>query len=864
MDTFVLDGTWTLTADKTEPNNYGIQDGDSFEMEIPGSVQDALIEQMVVPDPYYADNELETLFIGRSDWRISRSFRMDGIVEGHRYVLRLEKVDTVATLHINGIEVESFDNEHRIRFIDVTSVLREGENLIEFRFTASEKLAAKRNEELPYPVPCSHYMYDSPHRNLVRKAQCNAAWDWGLCLQTIGVYESIVIHECSGSMMQSFSAVPKDDGDFWNLCFEVHVKAFERCSATLHLCVSDSDDQGGALTQPFMQPSTQQCTQQAVIAEKDVKLQLEEGLNKVEAVLRIPKDRVRTWWPNGYGEQPLYDVKAQLSNGQAGVQCLERRIGFRTIEVRNSETMGGKELTVCVNGQPIFCKGANWIPIDARPGRMTVRRYDETIRSAKDANMNMLRIWGGGWYEKEAFYDACDRYGILIWHDLMFSCSTYPAQDWFLESVEHELKDQIRRLKSRTCIALWCGNNECLGALNWYEESRNDRPRYLADYERLYTNWIDRIMGEEDPGRMYWPSSPCAGPGDYSDNWHSDGNGDMHYWNVWHERKDFESYHEVKPRFCSEFGYQSFPSLSEVRSFAPDDQLNLTSPIMEHHQRNEEGNSIIIEMFTRYFRMPNGFADQLYLSQVQQALAIQTAVSYWRSLMPYCMGTLYWQLNDVWPVSSWSSIEYSGKWKPLHYAARRFYNDVAPILYVDAGTAYVKVSNDSANPVKADVSVNLIRFDGTPVQSIRKHVEVPDLSVVEVWSQALCCVDVSDTYLLVDVAYEDFQGTVHDGLEETLLLTRPKAARLEDPKVEVASITRTDKGFDVLIRCEKPAFFIVLDAGDIKGRFSDNLFSLNGSRTISFDCLGANVDEKYFSDTLRVYDLYSCSEEGNI
>ncbi len=846
MKTFTLDGTWTLVANKVEPNNYDIKEGSTFKMPIPGSVQDFLIEQTIVPDPYYADNELETMFIGKSDWSLSTSFELFCLHTKAHYILKLEKVDTVATLYVNDREVEHLDNEHRIYFIDITKYIEVGLNYIEFKFTASEKLAIQRAKELPYPVPCSHYKYDSPHRNLVRKAQCNAAWDWGLCLQTIGIYESPVVYKCEKFMLQSFSAIPKLDEakENWILNLETNAFAFNSCNVELRTWLEFPGE---------------------AYLPAEMKTKLEEGMNTIRTTLKVPKDLVEPWWPNGYGEQPLYEVHVELvelsKSDRYNGQSLERKIGFREIEVKNRTTMGGKELTVCVNGQNIFCKGANWIPLDARPGRMTRQRFDAIIKDAKDANMNMLRVWGGGWYEKEEFYDACDKYGILLWHDLMFSCSTYPAQDWFLKSVEHELRDQMRRLKSRTCIALWCGNNECLGALGWYEESRNNRELYLKDYEKLYTNWIDRIMCEEDPDRMYWPSSPCAGPGDYSDNWHSDGNGDMHYWTVWHERKDFEFYHSVKPRFCSEFGYQSFPSLSEVRSFAPDDQLSLTSPIMEHHQRNEEGNSIITEMFTRYFHMPNGFANQLYLSQVQQALAIQTAVTYWRSLMPYCMGTLYWQLNDVWPVSSWSSIEYSGKWKALHYAARRFYSPVASLLYVDDSSVHVKLANDSANSVKTKVSVALIQFDGTPVLHLDKQVTVESLSVEAVWDCPLTEIDVENTFLLVSFSYEDANG-VCDGFEETLLLTRPKAAKLENPNLVVESVSKTDEGFDVLLSCDKPAFFIVLDAGAIRGLFSDNLFSLNGKRTIHFDCYGSDVyiSERDFVETLKVFDLYSSSK----
>ena len=813
-----LDGEWELQALRVEENSYDVRDGSRFPMDIPGCVQDALIEDLVVPDPYYARNELETLFIGRSDWRISRTFDLRKR-DGRTYILRLEKVDTIATLAINKVNVASFDNEHRIYEIDVTDALQDGENLVEFDFTSSEKVALERQSRLEHPIPCSRYMHDSPARNLVRKAQCNAAWDWGLCMQTIGIHESVMLFECEDFHLSSFSVIPKRKGCDWELQVKAYVKVFHECEASLRL----------------------RCAGRKM--EKVIRLHQTDDAFCIN--MEIPSFAVELWWLNGLGDQPLYDVLFELGDYES-----TRKIGFRTIEVRNGMTMGGKELTVVVNGQPVFCKGANWIPLDARPCRMKAERYDSIIRDARDANMNMIRVWGGGWYEKEAFYDACDRYGILLWHDLMFSCSTYPAEDWFLESVEKELRDQVRRLGSRTCIALWCGNNECLGALGWYEETRANLPLYLKDYEKLYSNWIDRILVEEDPSRMYWPSSPCAGPGDYSDNWHSDGNGDMHYWTVWHERKDFESYHSVRPRFCSEFGYQSFPSLSEVRSFAPEDEFSITSAVMEHHQRNEEGNSIIYEMFSRYFRQPAGFENQLYLSQVQQAYAIGTAVTYWRGLMPYCMGTLYWQLNDVWPVSSWSSIEYSGKWKPLHYAAKRFYSTVAPLVYTDDGRLFVKVCNDGREAFSGRCRVSLLDFSGCQVRSMESEVTVGSLEVVTVLEEKLDGLDAGSCYACVSFG----------GVEETLLLSRPKDAGIVDPGLGYEVSEKGDV-FLITVRAEKPAFYVVPDAGPIRGRFDDCLFTLMGERTLVFTPY-ENVQLEDFRANLKVYDLYSALNEG--
>jgi len=822
-----LDGEWTLRPSRIEKNNYGITDSSSFEMTLPGSIQDALIEEMVVPDPYYGCNELELSFIGRSDWDVERvfSFRKK---PSCRYILKLEKVDTVVSLYIEGRFVAVMDNEHEIHHIDVTDFLRSGDNRIRFSFRSSEKVAMDRAGHLDHEVPYSKYKYSSPHQNLVRKTQCNAGWDWGLCLQSMGIYESLELFECQDIYVKSFSAIPvlSPDKAFWRLDFTIHA-----------LGLGDGSTASAVFEVAGLSESTE--------------FPVKAGDNVLKYSMTVPSHKVELWWPNGMGAQNLYDVSVTF-----GDFSLKRRIGFRTIAVKNGKTMGGKELTICVNGRDVFCKGANWIPADARPLRMTAAKYDSLIRDARDANMNMLRLWGGGWYEKEEFYDACDRYGIMIWHDLMFSCSPYPAEKWFLDSVEREIRDQVRRLSSRTCIALWCGNNECLGSLGWYDVSKNNLPLYLRDYEKLYVEHIDHILVEEDPSRMYWPSSPCAGPGDYSDNWHVDGSGDMHFWTVWHERKDFEVYHSVKPRFCSEFGYQSFPSMSEIKSFAPSDQLFIESEVMEHHQRNDEGNSIISEMFGRYFNKPRDFASTLYLSQVQQALAIETAVTWWRSLMPYCMGTLYWQLNDVWPVSSWSSIEYSGKWKCLHYVAKRLYESAVPLLYTDEGCAHVKMANDGLYAASGILRYSLVRYDGSVVENKSVHVDVPSMTVLDIASIDLSAFDPSTMYLCASFSV----GQGRDASESTLMLCRPKDAALENPSLKVSEVKKIGTHtFEITLESSAPAFFVTLDAGSVAGRFDDNCFTLNGRRAVRFRCEDEEETLKKFSAALTVFDLYSCT-----
>ena len=449
--------------------------------------------------------------------------------------------------------------------------------------------------------------------------------------------------------------------------------------------------------------------------------------------------------------------------------------------------------------------------------------------------MNMIRVWGGGKYESDDFYSLCDESGILVWHDMMFSCALYPATQDFLTSVGEEIRHQVKRLRDHPCIAVWCGNNEDVGALTWFPESRQNRDRYLVDYDRLNEGTIGRIVDECDPTRTFWPSSPSAGRGDYSDNWHSDKRGDMHFWSVWHEGKPFSAFIDVTPRFCSEFGFQSFPSMDAICMYAAPEDFNATSPVMEHHQRHPRGNSIITEMFTRYFRVPEGFESFVYLSQVQQVLAIRTAVEHWRRMRPTCMGTLYWQLDDNWPVCSWSSIDYSGTWKLLHYAARRFY---APVLLSGRLTEShleVWITNDLTEEVRRNPVTSVFDFAGRKVREEHAEVTAPAGSsrLVRRWHLSELITSSERQFVHLRLA---------DAPEETgseVFLTEPKRCSLSDANVTL-DCRQTDNGYSITVSAERPAFFVSLFAAGIRGEFSDNCFTLlpASPRVISFQPRG--------------------------
>ena len=822
MQTQLLDGAWILSAQdpKAIENNCSYFNNiNRIDINIPGDVHSTLLNRGFIKDPYYGTDELDTLWVGQNDWKIERSFTFKKTEK--RTVLSLTRVDTCARIVLNGKEIGTTDNFFARYNIDVTDSIIDGENHIEFFFTSAEKVAIERNKNLKYPIPCSLYPNGSPNRNLVRKTQCNAGWDWGPCIMSIGIYDPVKLISVNHAFVKSWNCIPKLIDHNWICKAEVTAKVFEECDVDMNIHVAGRDEHTIVHIKP--------------------------GQEFYSYTFCIPEEDVELWYPAGQGGQHLYPMDISFGDFSD-----KRMVAFRTLVIKNNVTMGGKELTVCVNGKDIFMKGINWIPMDGLYSRITTSRYIKLLQSVADANMNMVRVWGGGFYENEAFYDTCDRLGILVWHDLMFGCSTYPSDEWFLKSVEKELKYQILRLKSHPCIALWCGNNEDLGALTWYEESIKNRDRYVIDYDRLNEGVCGRLVRELDPSRVFWPSSPCAGPGDFSDTWHNDGNGDMHFWTVWHEGASFDKYRSVKPRFCSEFGYQSFPSLSTVKSYCPEDQLNLTSPVMEHHQKNPRGNSIILENFSRYFRFPNSLEKMLYLSQAQQAWAMQTACEYWRSLRPYCMGTLIWQLNDNWPVASWSAIEYSGKWKLLMYHAKNFFAPIVPIGYIEDGKLKVFITNDTDKAEEVKVSVKFSTYRGEKVRQHVFRVTVEPQSVLEVTQCDISDIDVTTTFAYLKASTPSIYR------ESVIFLTEPKKCALENPQLNTA-IKKVGKGFQIEVSCARPAFWVSLDSQDIKGIFSDNMFSIRptAQKVVTFTPEGdEDISVTEFSEKLRVYDLY--------
>jgi beta-mannosidase len=814
MQQLNLTGKWNLFQQGTT---------EAVPANVPGDNLSALVQAGRVPDPYQGRNELDLQWIGRVGWTYTRLFEVsDAMLAEKSVFLTAQSLDTFAAILINGKRVGKTENAFRRYRFEVKTALKPGENEIRIEFSAHEPTVERLAKKLPYPIPYTTNPVQSMHRNLARKCQCHSGWDWGPCLMVSGIYGELSLCATSEGRIEHVMTTQAFKGRDCTVTVTAEVEAVSTGKREFSVRI-------GSATASKM-------------------VTLEKGLNVVTE--KVIVKNARRWWPNGYGRQELYDFEVGICG-----DVVTKRLGLRELELVTQEDKRGLGMLIRVNGVDVFCKGANWIPTDAMPERQTRDVYDNLLSSAVAAHMNMLRVWGGGQYEKTDFYELCDEKGLLIWHDFMFACSLYPAHKEFLANVRAEAEYQVKRLRDHASVALWCGNNEDLGALGWYPESRANRDVYLVDYDRLNEGVLGNTVETADPTREFWPSSPCGGRGDYSDGWHDDTRGDMHYWSVWHEGASFDSYYEVQPRFCSEFGYQSFPSPEVIATYAEQDQWNLTSPVMEHHQRNRGGNSKIIEMFSRYFRMPEGFENFVYLSQVQQGVAIRTAVEYWRSLRPVCMGALYWQLNDNWPVCSWASVNYGGKWKILHYMAKRFFAPVMLTVFQRKYGSPVEVwgVNDLLEAQDVEMTLRVIDFEGNELKKITKDVTIPRNSSKRIAEYKVNQLTDREDAAFVVIDLKTSQGVIRNDL----FFTEYKKCDLVPAKVKHTIKAGTDQDtFIVTLEADAPAFFVTLDAVGVRGEFDDNAVTLlpGEKRTLTFTP-GERITQASFAKALTVHHL---------
>lgn len=796
--------------------------------QVPGSVHTDLLALEQIPDPFVADYEKKVQWVAKTDWEYRYTFAVGPALFAEECIfLVCDGLDTLAEVRLNGQSLGATDNMFRQYRWQVKSLLRREENELLFVFTSPVAYITARQAERPM-CGVSQAIPGAPY---LRKAPCQFGWDWGPQLPPIGIWRDI--------RLEGYSTARLDD---------VHLRQRHQ-ENEVHL--------EATLTIERWQDAPLTATMRVIKPDGQV-VQTEQPLNPPDQPfsLSIPIARPQLWWPNGYGKQPLYRVEVTI--GAAG-RLYDRRVyqvGLRTLELRQETDSWGESFTFIVNGVPIFAKGSNWIPADSFPTRLTDAHMEALIGGAAATHQNMLRVWGGGFYEEERFYDLCDRYGILVWQDFIFSCSTYPLNDEaFLENVRQEVVENIRRLRHRASLALWCGNNE----MEWgWVEWGWDTPALQdikAAYEQFFHQTLPGWCAAEDPGRPYWPSSPSSNTPFVDPN--GQVMGDAHYWDVWHKRKPFTAYREQYPRFMSEFGFQSLPPLETIRTYAAEADWNITSYIMEHHQRHRTGNGLIISQMTDSFRMPQGFPALVYMSMVLQAEGIRYGVEHWRRNRDRVSGTLYWQLNDCWPVASWSSLDYFGRWKALHYVARRFYAPV--LLSIEDRPDQVMalhLTSDLTTSWTGTIRWSVETLDGQVLASGQAAAEVPPLS-----SQLVTSLDfsgrVSDdncrqVIFIAELWQEDKRLTL-----SLATFTPTKHLALVDPEITV-TVSQEEKQLVFDLAAQSLARFVELKLEGIDAIFSDNYFDLPAGRTVRVSCPlpdGWTVDRA--RPALRLYSLYN-------
>ncbi len=790
---------------------------------LPGDVHTALLAAGDIPDPYYGANEQAVLWVHQVPWVMERRFTATAADIAGYLTLTLENVDCIATVLLNGEEIARTQNQFVRYDIDVTGKVKAGANTLRLEFAVTADVAKARAEAHPFPIPFTkNYLSNGlpgVHMNFVRKTACHAGWDWGIRLMPIGVYGCMALRRSRLARQDSVTVAQAHGRRSVELSITTRVFAFAEGSVEL-----------------MHEIAGQKLSDKVVVRPG-------ENVFVHNVTIRDPE----LWWPNGQGAQHLYELWTTLDGERT-----TRRIGLRKLEWIVEKDAIDHNFKVRVNGRDITAMGANWIPADAIPSRITPAVVRDLLESAGAANMNMLRVWGGGQYEPDYFYELCDELGLLVWQDFMFACMSYPSDRAFLADVELEVTQQIRRLSHHAALALWCGDNEVIGSLTWYPETQADPARYIANYDRL-NSLLGRLVEDEDPARRFWPSSPSLGYLDFSDGWHKDTRGDTHYWSVWHEAKDFSAYREVQPRFASEFGFQSFTSMNVIETFAGPDDMNPSSPVMESHQRNTGGNARIVETMLRYFRFPSDFDQMVFLSQVQQGLAIKTAIEFWRSTKPRCMGTLYWQINDTYPVASWASLDYGGQWKLLHYMAKRFFRPLNVVAVPDAdGDALVlKGINDTAQKAELYLDVEAVDVGGRTRTVFTGHGTVSPDAAREL--ARLVLADLTQGEFLY-FTWRDKAGTL---IGENDYF--PRAYKEYDlVPAKVTARWTSEAGQPVLVlKADRPAMFVTATT-DVPGYFSDNAVTLLPGREARLTFTprhGARATQKALASGLRVRHL---------
>ena len=814
--------------------------------QVPGVVQTDLLDDKLIPDPYYRDNEAKLQWIGLADWDYRTTFRVDPAMLRHGHVdMVFDGLDTFADVALNGHHILTADNMFRRWRVPVRTLLHAGDNTLTVTLHSPIARLLPWLLKQPYALPgeFDSAFGDEPKgkqtANYVRKAAYQYGWDWGPRFVTEGIWKPIRLEAWDTLRLADFHiAQPQVTAQAARLQAQFEIRADRPGKALLRVDWTAPDGQHRQAGQAVM---------------------LHRGDNTVMVPIRI--EHPQRWWPAGYGAQNMYSFHGEVVVAGQVLARADRETGLRSVELRRRKDKWGRSFEFVVNGVPIFAKGADLIPFDSFPTRVTPQRIGQILQSARAANMNMLRIWGGGYYESDAFYAMADRLGLMIWQDFMFGGAIPPNDKAFRDNTKVEAVQQVKRLRDHPSIVLWCGNNEV--QTGW--ESWSDRKKFKQSVGPIETARIEKGMRElfdhtlrdvvanDDPTVPYWSSSPSTddeGPANVLDN------GDYHFWDVWSGSAPIGKYLDVTPRFQSEYGLQSMPVMATIDSFTKPSDRSPETPVMRAHQKfaNGNGNQRLLFYIRAYYGEPKDFASFVYLSQVMQAEGIQLAAEHLRASRPHAMGSLYWQLNDVWPGASWSSIDYYGRWKALQYHARRFYAPLRVVAIRKDGRTQVSLVSDRTSPLKAQLQIRVIGMDGKQVWSHRQDVRVAALASTPGG-------DFTDAQLLHGAdprrSVAVFELIDHGKVlsRHMVYFRRAKDLDLPDPGLKA---TLSANGHEVTVSTQRFAREVWVGFGDLDVRLSDNAFNLLPGQRVVLQ-VDSTASPGMLRKAMHVHSLYGAT-----
>lgn len=775
---------------------------------VPGTVHTDLMDNEIIEDPFYRLNERAVQWVDKEDWMYETYLTptSDELAASNQDLV-FYGLDTYADVYLNGKPLLNADNMHRTWRVDVKDKLEAGPNKLEVYFHSPIKIDLPKCDLYDYGFNTgpdqsqNGGIFDKLVSIFARKAGYHYGWDWGPRLVTSGIWRPIVLETWSGPKIENVQVIQND---------------VTAAKAALSLITEVSSDiEGDASLEVKANGKT--------IASRNVNLK--KGINRIEMPAQIEKPQL--WWPNGLGEPYLYDFTTSITAAD-GSDSDSQEIGLRSIKLHNDKDKYGHNLYFEVNGKPVFMKGADMVPLDNFLPRITREKYEKHVLDAKNVNMNMIRVWGGGVYEDDYFYELCDRNGILVWQDFMFACSTYPADEKFLASIRSEAIDNVRRLRNHACIALWCGNNECQDVFygwgnrkNYYEE-KGVLPLLESQFKAMYFKTLPAVVEEYGGGTAYRPSSPFA----FEDT-PSDGiNGDDHYWGVWHGRDSIGHYNVKRARFFSEYGFQSFPEFESVKLYAPQQRdWDINSEVMMSHQRaGSYANNLIRDYMAEEFGVPDNFEDFLYVGMILQGDAIKTAMEAHRRDMPYCMGTLVWQHNDCWPVASWAGRDYYGRWKAQQYFTRKAYRDILVSPVVKGDTLSIHLVSDRRSATRGNLSIKAMTLDGKTIWQKNIRTTAKALESRQVFASDIRPI-LGDNKRGQVIFYTEFTTGDAEPYYNIAYACRQKYMEYKKPVFSV-DVEPAEGGYDVTVGTDVFARGVFLSVDGIENFFEDNYFDL--------------------------------------